>query len=43
MHPVITIVSELSKSFVGRVKDELESNESFLNEGDRGDDMVVVC
>lgn len=43
MHPIITIVSELSKGFIGRVEDELESNESALNEGDRGDAMVVVC
>lgn len=37
-----TIVSELSKGFVGRVTGELESNESALNENDRSDAMVTA-
>ena len=37
-----TIVSELSKGFIGRVEDELESNESSLNKGDRGDAMITA-
>lgn len=37
-----TIVSELSKGFIGRVEGELESNESALNEGDRLDAMVTA-
>ena len=37
-----TIVSELSKGFIGRVEGELESNESALNEGDRLDAVVTA-
>lgn len=37
-----TIVSELSKGFIGRVEGELESNESNVSEGDRGDAMIVA-
>ncbi|MEP9410076.1 MAG: carboxypeptidase-like regulatory domain-containing protein [Candidatus Brocadia sp.] len=37
-----TIVSELSKGFIGRVRGELESNESALNVNDRGDAMITA-
>lgn len=37
-----TLVSELSKGFIGRVGDELESNASALNANDRGDAMVTA-
>ena len=37
-----TLVSELSKGFIGRVRGELESNESALNANDRGDAMVTA-
>ena len=37
-----TIVSELSKGFIGRVQGELDANESALDEGDRGDAMIVA-
>lgn len=37
-----TIVSELSKGFIGRVEGELESNESVLNAGNRLDAMVTA-
>jgi len=37
-----TVVSELSKGFIGHVTDELESNESALNEGDRLDAVVTA-
>ncbi len=37
-----TIVSELSKGFIGRVEGELESNESALDEGDRLDAMITA-
>lgn len=36
-----TIVSELSKGFIGRVEGELEENEEALNENDRGDAMIL--
>lgn len=37
-----TIVSELSKGFLGRVKGELASNESARGANDRGDAMVTA-
>ena len=37
-----TIVSELSKGFIGRVQGELDANESALDGGDRGDAMIVA-
>jgi len=37
-----TIVSELSKGFIGRVMGELESNESALDENDRGEAVVTA-
>jgi hypothetical protein len=37
-----TLVSELSKGFVGRVRGELESNASALNANERGDAMVTA-
>lgn len=37
-----TIVSELSKGFIGRVQGELDANESALDEGDRGDAVIVA-
>jgi hypothetical protein len=37
-----TLVSELSKGFIGRVRGELESNASALNANDRGDAMVTA-
>jgi hypothetical protein len=37
-----TIVSELSKGFIGRVRGELGSNESAFNANDRGDAMVTA-
>ncbi len=37
-----TIVSELSKGFIGRVEGELELNESALGEGDRLDAVVTA-
>ncbi len=36
------IVSELSKGFIGRVNGELEENEEAINEGDRGDAMILA-
>lgn len=36
-----TIVSELSKGFIGRVRDELASNASALDANNRGDAMVT--
>lgn len=37
-----TLVSELSKGFLGRVRGELESNASALNANERGDAMVTA-
>ena len=37
-----TMVSELSKGFIGRVRGELESNASALNENDRGDAIITA-
>src|SRR3989339_740599 len=37
-----TIVSELSKGFIGRVEGELEENEEALSENDRGDAMILA-
>lgn len=37
-----TIVSELSKGFIGRVEGELEENEEALNEKNRGDAMIIA-
>ncbi|MBI2470760.1 MAG: carboxypeptidase regulatory-like domain-containing protein [Planctomycetes bacterium] len=37
-----TIVSELSKGFIGRVEGELEENEEALSESDRGDAMILA-
>lgn len=37
-----TMVSELSKGFIGRVRGELESNASALNGNERGDAMVTA-
>lgn len=37
-----TLVSELSKGFIGRVGDELESNASALNANDRDDAMITA-
>src|SRR3990170_3549142 len=37
-----TIVSELSKGFIGRVQGELDENEEALSENDRGDAMILA-
>ena len=37
-----TIVSEMSKGFIGRARGELDANESKFSDGDRGDAMVVT-
>lgn len=37
-----TIVSELSKGFIGRVEGELEENEEALSENNRGDAMIIA-
>ncbi len=37
-----TIVSEMSKGFIGRVKDELESNEDALGDDERGDAVITA-
>ncbi|HHT9113230.1 MAG TPA: carboxypeptidase regulatory-like domain-containing protein [Candidatus Wunengus sp. YC65] len=37
-----TIVSELSKGFIGRVEGELEENEEALSENNRGDAMILA-
>ncbi|MCF6154494.1 MAG: carboxypeptidase regulatory-like domain-containing protein [Candidatus Brocadia sp.] len=37
-----TMVSELSKGFIGRVRGELESNASALNANNRGDAMITA-
>ena len=36
------IVSEMSKGFIGRVRGELDANESNFGNGDRGDTMIVA-
>ena len=37
-----TVVSELSKGFIGRVKGELEENEEALNESNRGEAIILA-
>src|SRR3989339_606577 len=37
-----TIVSELSKGFIGRVEGELEENEEAVSENNRGDAMILA-
>ena len=37
-----TLVSEMSRGFIGRVKDELESNEEALDGDERGDAVITA-